>query len=70
MTLVLDGGPLSLPSVEAVARRGEEVALAPRAAQALTAARAFVEPLGAPSAAPYRIPTAGGPPHGHVNHPP
>ena len=33
----LDGGPLSLEAVEAVARRGEEVRLAPGPARALVA---------------------------------
>ncbi len=60
MTLLLDGGPLSLESVEAVARRGEEVALAPRAAQALAAARAFVERLAASSEPIYGITTGVG----------
>src|SRR6266446_8710861 len=47
----LDGGPLSLEAVEAVARRGEEARLAPGAARALAAARRFVDQL-AESAAP------------------
>ena len=43
----LDGGALSLEAVEAVARRGEEVRLAPAAARTLGASRAFVERLAA-----------------------
>src|SRR5207253_4928210 len=53
----LDGGPLSLEAVEAVARRGEEARLAPGAARALAAARRFVD-RPAESAAPiYGITT-------------
>ena len=45
----LDGGPLALEHVEAVARRGEEVRLAPVAARMLAESRAFVDRLAAGS---------------------
>ncbi len=60
MTLALDGGPLSLEAVEAVARRGEEVALAARAARALAESRAFVERLASSSEPIYGITTGVG----------
>ena len=41
----LDGRPLALEAVEAVARRGEPVALNPAAKRALDAGRAFVDRL-------------------------
>src|SRR2546422_4205183 len=48
LTMVdLDGGPLALEAVEAVARRGEPVALAPSAERALRAGRVFVDRLAA-----------------------
>src|SRR5207244_11624355 len=56
----LDGGPLGLEAVEAVARRGEPVALAPAARRALGAGRAFVERLAAGSEPIYGITTGVG----------
>ena len=56
----LDGGPLTLEVVEAVARRGEEVRLAPAAIRTLGASRAFVERLAAGSEPIYGITTGVG----------
>jgi histidine ammonia-lyase len=56
----LDGGPLALEAVEAVARRGEPVALAPAARRALDASRAFVDRLAAGSEPIYGITTGVG----------
>src|SRR5256712_4939626 len=56
----LDGGPLTLQAVEAVARRGEQVSLAPGAEQALRACRAFVDRLAAGAEAIYGITTGVG----------
>src|SRR2546426_5950951 len=56
----LDGGPLSLEAVEAVARRGEEVRLAPVPARALVAGRRFVEGLAASATPIYGITTGVG----------
>ncbi|MFG0284807.1 MAG: histidine ammonia-lyase [Phycisphaerales bacterium JB039] len=42
-TVILDGSPLTLLQVEAVARRSARVELAPQAAEGLTRARAIVE---------------------------
>jgi histidine ammonia-lyase len=56
----LDGGPLALEAVEAVARRGEPVALAPAARRALNAGRAFVDRLAAGSEPIYGITTGVG----------
>src|SRR3989442_12123751 len=56
----LDGGPLTLQAVEAVARRGEQVSLAPGAEQALRACRAFVDRLAAGAEPIYGITTGGG----------
>ena len=56
----LDGGPLALEAVEAVARRGEPVELAPAARRALDAGRAFVERLAAGSEPIYGITTGVG----------
>src|SRR5256714_5092931 len=56
----LDGGPLTLEAVEAVARRGEGVALGPTAERALTAARAFVDRLAASAEPIYGITTGVG----------
>src|SRR2546428_7674755 len=56
----LDGGPLTLQAVEAVARRGEQVSLAPGAEQALRAGRAFVDRLAAGAEAIYGITTGVG----------
>src|SRR5205823_12821018 len=56
----LDGGPLSLEAVEAVARRGEEVRLAPGPARALVAGRRFVEGLAASATPIYGITTGVG----------
>ena len=56
----LDGGPLALEAVEAVARRGEPVELAPAARRALDAGRAFVDRLAAGSEPIYGITTGVG----------
>ena len=56
----LDGGPLTLDAVEAVARRGEEVRLAPAAARMLGQARAFVDRLAAGAEPIYGITTGVG----------
>src|SRR5207245_2659123 len=56
----LDGGPLSLEAVEAVARRGEEARLAPGAARALAAALRFVDQLAEGAASIYGITTGVG----------
>ena len=56
----LDGGPLALEAVEAVARRGEPVALGPAARRALDAGRAFVDRLAAGSEPIYGITTGVG----------
>ncbi len=56
----LDGGPLALEAVEAVARHGEPVALNPAARRALDAGRAFVDRLAAGSEPIYGITTGVG----------
>jgi len=56
----LDGGALSLETVEAVARRGEEVRLSPAAARTLGASRAFVDRLAAGVEPIYGITTGVG----------
>ena len=56
----LDGGPLALEAVEAVARRGEPVALAPSAERALRAGRVFVDRLAAGAEPIYGITTGVG----------
>jgi histidine ammonia-lyase len=56
----LDGGPLALEAVEAVARRGEPVALGPTARRALDAGRAFVDRLAAGPEPIYGITTGVG----------
>jgi histidine ammonia-lyase len=56
----LDGGPLALEAVEAVARRGEPVALGPAARRALDAGRAFVDRLAAGPEPIYGITTGVG----------
>jgi histidine ammonia-lyase len=59
-TIVLDGGPLTLEAVAAVARAGATVALAPSAVQAVQRSRAFVERLDAGDAPIYGITTGVG----------
>ena len=56
----LDGGPLTLEAVEAVARRGEPVALAAVAERALADGRAFVDLLAAGAEPIYGITTGVG----------
>ena len=56
----LDGGPLTLEVVEAVARRGEEVRLGPAAARTLGESRAFVDRLAAGAEPIYGITTGVG----------
>jgi histidine ammonia-lyase len=56
----LDGGALTLEAVEAVARRGDEVTLAPAAIRALGAAREFVDRLAAGAEPIYGITTGVG----------
>jgi histidine ammonia-lyase len=58
--VVLDGGPLGLDAVEAVARGGARVSLDPAAARAVAAARAFVDRLGAAGEPIYGITTGVG----------
>ena len=58
--LALDGGPLVLDDVEAVARARRPVALAPAAVERLAAARAFVDRLAAGSEPIYGITTGVG----------
>jgi histidine ammonia-lyase len=59
-TVVLDGGPLPLESLEAVARRDARVIVAPRARRAVAEGRARVERLAASGAAVYGITTGVG----------
>ncbi|HYA08846.1 MAG TPA: aromatic amino acid lyase, partial [Gaiellaceae bacterium] len=56
----LTGGALTLEALEAVARRGDEVRLAPAAVRVLDAARAFVEGLAAGADPIYGITTGVG----------
>jgi histidine ammonia-lyase len=56
----LDGGPLALEAVEAVARRGEPVGLTPAARRVLDAGRAFVDRLASGSEPIYGITTGVG----------
>jgi histidine ammonia-lyase len=58
--VTLDGGPLGLEAVEAVARRGEPVAMAAAVRQALSAGRAFVDRLAAGGEPIYGITTGVG----------
>ena len=58
--LVLDGGPLALDDVEAVARERREVTLAPAAVERLAAARAFVDRLAGGAEPIYGITTGVG----------
>ena len=60
MTVILDGGALTLEEVERVARHRTEVALAPAAAERLRAGRAFVDRLAAGSEPIYGITTGVG----------
>jgi histidine ammonia-lyase len=59
-TVVLDGGPLTLEAVTAVARGGARVEIAPGALHAVERSRAFVERLGAGDAPIYGITTGVG----------
>jgi histidine ammonia-lyase len=59
-TIVLDGGPLTLDAVAAVARAGARVEIAPSALRAVERSRAFVERLGAGDAPIYGITTGVG----------
>ena len=58
--VVLDGGPLSLEAVEAVARGGAGVRLGPEAVARLQATRAFVDRVAAGEAPVYGITTGVG----------
>lgn len=58
--VVLDGGPLTLDAVAAVARGGARVELAPSALRAVELSRAFVERLGAGDVPIYGITTGVG----------
>ncbi|MGH7378201.1 MAG: aromatic amino acid lyase, partial [Candidatus Methylomirabilales bacterium] len=60
MTILLDGSTLTLEQVEAVARRGEHVALAPAARERVRAARATVEGLLAAERPVYGVTTGFG----------
>jgi histidine ammonia-lyase len=59
-TIVLDGGPLSLEAVAAVARGGAAVEVAPAALRGVERSRAFVERVGAGEAPVYGITTGVG----------
>jgi histidine ammonia-lyase len=59
-TVVLDGGPLRLEAVLAVARGGAAVEIAPGALSAVERSRAFVERVGAGDAPVYGITTGVG----------
>jgi histidine ammonia-lyase len=59
-TVVLDGGPLACDTVEAVARRGARVTLAPSAARRLDEARGFVDRLASGTEPIYGITTGVG----------
>ncbi|MGH7389449.1 MAG: histidine ammonia-lyase, partial [Candidatus Rokuibacteriota bacterium] len=59
-TVVLDGGPLGLEAVEAIARRGARVTLAPAARHAVAEGRAHVERLADAGAPVYGITTGVG----------
>ena len=60
MTILLDGSSLTLEQVEAVARRGEHVILAPAARERVRAARATVEGLLAAERPVYGVTTGFG----------
>jgi histidine ammonia-lyase len=60
LTVVLDGGPLGLDDVEAVARRGAAVRIGGRARQAMAAARAWLERLDGSGERIYGITTGVG----------
>jgi histidine ammonia-lyase len=59
-TVVLDGGPLTLAALEAVARHDRHVALAPEAARRIAAARLFVDRLADGAEPIYGITTGVG----------
>jgi histidine ammonia-lyase len=59
-TVVLDGGPLTLDAVAAVARANARVEISPAAVRAVESSRAFVERLGAGDAPIYGITTGVG----------
>ena len=59
-TVLLDGGPLSLDALEAVARQGAPVALSERAASSLAVGREFVERLATGNEPVYGITTGVG----------
>jgi histidine ammonia-lyase len=60
MTVVLDGGPLALADVAAVARRGMRVAVGPEAARRVAEARRFVDEVARATAPIYGITTGVG----------
>jgi histidine ammonia-lyase len=60
MTVVLDGGPLAIDDVVAVARHGDAVRVGPEAARRLAKARAYVEELAGTAAPVYGITTGVG----------
>jgi histidine ammonia-lyase len=60
VSVVLDGGPVTLDDVEAVARQRREVTLAPAAVDRLRAARAFVDRLAGGAEPIYGITTGVG----------
>jgi histidine ammonia-lyase len=59
-TILLDGGPLSVDALEAVARQGASVALSDRAASSLALGREFVERLATGNEPIYGITTGVG----------
>jgi histidine ammonia-lyase len=60
MTVVLDGGPLALADVAAVARAGVRVSVGPEAARRVAEARRFVEEVAGAAAPIYGITTGVG----------
>ncbi len=60
MTLVLDGGPLALADVAAVARDGVRVSVGPEAARRVAEARRFVDEVAGATAPIYGITTGVG----------
>lgn len=60
LTAVLDGGPLAMEAVEAVARRGARVELSAAAVHRIADGRAFVERLASDGASVYGITTGVG----------
>jgi histidine ammonia-lyase len=60
LSIVLDGGPLALEAVLAVARDGAGVELAPAARRRIAASREFIDRLGTDGAPVYGVTTGVG----------